>query len=122
MTIGAHDAGVLHLRILLRSLLQLLLQSTICQRADHRSAIILLTAYTSNSFALPGLRCCDRDWIGCLDCIPLSRSCYLGVLRAQLGVRLYLDSSLIVIILDVIEATWFIKALQAAYILNIAVL
>ena len=122
MTIGAHDAWVIHLRIRLRSLLQLLLQSTVCQGADHGSAIILLTADTSNSFALLGLRCRDRDWIGCLDCIPLSRSCHLGVLWAQLGVRLYLDSSLIVIILDVIETTWLIEALKAAHILNIAVL
>ena len=127
MTISADDAGVvlrgLHLRILRRSLLQLLLESAICQGADHGSAIILFTANTSNSLALPGLRCRDRDRIGCLDCIPLSRSCHLSVLWTQLGVRLYhLDSSLIVIILDVIEATWLIEALQAAYILNIAML
>ena len=39
-------------------------------------------------------------------------------MRCRLGVRLdRLDTCLIVIILDFIEATWFIEALMAAYIL-----
>ena len=95
MTIGATDAGVellklcgLHLSIRLSSYFLLLLASIICQGANHGSAIansiIFFTANTSNSLALLGLWCRDRDRIGCLDCIPLSSACRLSVLWTQL--------------------------------------
>ena len=134
MTIGTDDARVewlnlcrFHLRIYLSSLLLLLLASIICQSAYYGSAItdsiILFTAGTNDSLALLGLRCRDGDWISSLDCVSLLSSCHLSILRTKFRVGLnHLDSLLIVITLDVIEATRLIKAVMAADILYITVL